>query len=214
MFMTRNLIVYALLLILNSTISVSKAIQAENIKSYHFIYLDISLSTDRKNLTDKLLELLDNISKRNDDYLLYLSNGYKPEILSSGNSQKRQIDKIVSLLQTLNSSPPILMFDKDSILNIWDKNDIVNYSKDGEVKLNYKNLYFHYFVSSELFKLDEDELIDRFLLVKDLTKKHIDTKKIIIEILYSKVGSGLFVDRETQLKNSNNTGYKYLFTSY
>ena len=211
--MTDKLFICSLVCILNINIALSKSSTAENDKCYHLIYLDISRSVDRKNLTDKLLSLLDEILKKNDDFLLYLSNGYKPEIISSSTSQKRQIDKIVSLLQTLNIDPPILMFDKDSILNIWDKNDVVNYSKDGKVNLNYNFLYFHYFVSSDLFKLD-DELIDRFLLMKDLTKKHIDTKKIIIELLFNKNDSVPFMDRKTHLENINNTGYKYLFTSY
>lgn len=212
--MIQKLFITILILILNINISLSDPILTENNINYHFIYLDISRSSDRKDLTVKLLSLIDDIINKNDDFLLFLSNGYKPEILSSGSMQKLQSNKIISLLQTMNTSSPFLMFDKDSILNIWDKKDIIYYSKGGDVKLNYKSLYFHYFVSSDLFKLDEYELIDHFLLVKDLTKKHIDTKRIIIELLYSKDDSTTFLDRETQIEKRNTTGYSYLFTSY
>jgi len=212
--MTQKLFISILILILNKNISLSDPIKMENNKNYHLIYLDISRTADRKDLTVKLLGLLDDIIKKNDDFLLFLSNGYKPEILSSGSMQKLQSDNILSLLQTMNTSSPFLMFDKDSILNIWDKNDIIYYSKEGDVKLNYRSLYFHYFVSSDLFKLDEYELIDHFLLVKDLTKKHIDSKRIIIELFYSKDDSTPFLNRKTQIENRNTTGYSYLFTSY
>jgi hypothetical protein len=212
--MINRLIMCFIVGLLTANIEAARTSPAENNKSYHLIYLDISRSTDRKNLTVKLLDLLDDIIKRNDDFLLYLSNGYKPEVLNSGSGQKLHTDNIVSLLQTLNTSPPILKFDIDSILNIWDKNDIIIYGKDGKVNLNYKSVNFHYFISSDMYKLDEDELIDQFLLVKDLTKKNVDAQRIIIELLFSKDDSRPFIERKNQLTNSNFTEYKYLFTSY
>jgi hypothetical protein len=212
--MKRILTLFLLTTIVSTTPGLSKVTSSDNNKNYHLIYLDISHSKNRQELTAKLLSLLDDIIKKDDVFLLYLSNGYRPEIINSLGSQKQETERITSLLQTLNTSPPILRFDKDSILNIWDKNDIVTYNKDGKVSINFRTLNFHYFISSDLFKLEEDELIERFLLVKDLTKRYFDTHKIIIELVYDKDGSEPFIYRKDQLTRINNTGYRYLFTSY
>jgi hypothetical protein len=183
-------------------------------KDYHLIYVDISKTNERQNLTVKIVALLDEINSREDAFLLYLSNGYKPEIISSQNNLKQQKENLVSALQVLNTGSPIISFDKDSIMNIWDKNDIIEISADGKIRLRYKSIYIHYFISSDLLKLEEEEIVDRFLLVKDLTKNYIDPYKICVEFLFQKGDSEGFLQRKQQLDKSNKTGYKYLFTSY
>jgi hypothetical protein len=186
----------------------------KNDKSYHLIYIDISRTKERKDLTDRLISLINEIRVSGDDFLVYLSNGYKPEILYSQEIQDNQIENLASILQTLNTSSPILMFDKDSLLSIWDENDIIGIDDRGTLELLYKSVNFRFFISSELFKVQENELIDRFLLIKNLTKKHIDPKRINIDILFSKNDSEAFVEREHQLAEKNWTGYNYLFTQY
>jgi len=186
----------------------------KNDKSYHLLYLDISRTKERKDLTNKLINLINEIRNSNDDYLVYLSNGYKPEILYSQDIQNDKLENLASLLQTLNTSSAMLMFDKDTILKIWDRNDIITINHLGKLELKYKNVFFHFFIPSELFKVQEDELINRFLLVKNLTKKHIDTKRVIIDLLFRKNDSEAFLERKNQLANNNWTGYNYSFTQY
>jgi len=183
-------------------------------KNYHLIYLDISHTKDRKDLTHKMVTLISEIRKTRDDFHIFLSNGYRPEIIYSQEIENTQIENLASLLQTLNTSSPILMFDKDTILNIWDRNDIVTLNKQGQVELLYESVYFHFMVSSELLKVQEVELIDRFLLVKNLTKKHIDPKRIIIDLIYSRNDAEAFLERKNQLADFNWTGYNYSFTQY
>jgi len=72
----------------------------------------------------------------------------------------------------------------------------------------------HYYVSSNLFGLDEEELVNRLLLVKDVTRKHIDPKRVIIEFHYRSDDAKKFLERQDQLSKSNPSGYKYVFTSY
>ena len=126
--MKRALTLFILTTIVITTPGLSKVTQSAINKNYHLIYLDISHSKNRQKLTAKLLNLLDDIIKQDDVFLLYLSNGYRPDVINSRSSQKKETERFASLLQTLNTSPPILSFDKDSILNIWDKNYIVTYN--------------------------------------------------------------------------------------
>lgn len=183
-------------------------------KDYHLIYIDISRCQDRQNFTYDLRQLLDSILLRKDDFLIFLSNGYQPEILSSDKYDKQQKDNLISLLQTLNTSPPVLRFDKDTIFKIWDIHDIKNVTIDNQTILLYKNICFHYFISADFLKLEETEIVDWFLLIKDLTKKHIDTRRIIIDFHFSAKESEVFLARKSQLDENNQSGYKYIFNSY
>ena len=146
--------------------------------------------------------------------MIYLSNGYKPEILHSHDIQNIHVQNLASSLQTLNTSSPVIMFDKDTILSIWDKNDIISIKNNGNLELKYKSVYLHFFISSELFRIQEIELIDRFLLIKNLTKKHIDPTKINIDLLFGRNDSEAFIERKNQLAKNNWTGYNYSFTPY
>ncbi|MBN1182527.1 MAG: hypothetical protein JXB49_09595 [Bacteroidales bacterium] len=212
--MIRKLTIYVLVILFNVDSILPQDYSEKNDRSYHLIYLDISRTKERKDLTDKLISLINEVRISRDDFLVYLSNGYKPVILSSQEIQNNQIENLTSILQTLNTSSPMLMFDKDTILNIWDRNDIISVNDLGKIELRYKSVYFHFFISSELFKVQEDELIDKFLLIKNLTKKHIDANRIIIDLLFSRNDSESFLERKNQLARNNWTGYNYSFTQY
>ena len=126
----------------------------------------------------------------------------------------KERDNIIEFLQFSNPSPPLVRFDKDSILKIWDSFDIKEIAPDNKTYLKYNNLFMHYYVSSNLFGLDEEELVNRLLLVKDVTRKHIDPKRVIIEFHYRSDDAKKFLERQDQLSKSNPSGYKYVFTSY
>lgn len=212
--MIRELTFFILFILYALDIALPQSYIDRTSKSYHLVFLDISRTKERNNLTDKMVSLINEIRNSKDDFLIYLSNGYKPEILYSQTIDNKQIENMASLLQTLNTSSPILMFDKDTILNIWDKNDIITVNDEGKVELLYKSVYFHFFLSSELFRVQEIELIDRFLLIKNLTRKHIDAKRIIIDLLFSSKDSEAFLERKNQLIKNNRTGYNYSFNQY
>lgn len=212
--MLRNL--SACILVILSTLDMvfPQKIMDRTNKNYHLIYLDISHTKDRKDLTHKMVTLISEIRKTRDDFHIFLSNGYKPEIIYSQVIDNKRIEELASLLQTLNTSSPILMFDKDTILDIWDRNDIITVNKQGKIELLYESVFFHFLISSDLLKVQEVELIDRFLLVKNLTRRHIDPERIIIDLIFSRNDSEAFIERKKQLEDNNWTGYQYLFTQY
>lgn len=213
--MNKNTLAFLMFLSLNAGLLFSQDVPSSGHASdYHLIYLDICQSKERKNLTNKVLDLLNVINGKKDEYLLYISNGYKPVLINSLSQKDGQIEDLVQFLQTMNTSYPLLMFDKDSILNIWDKKDIISLDRSGEISLLYKNIYFHYFVSSELFRTEEKELIDNFLMIKDLTRNYIDTKRIKVEVFHNKDDVAFFLERRKELAKSNFTGYEYTFSSY
>mgnify|MGYP006911567092 CR=1 FL=1 len=212
--MVHKLAICTLIVLLCGNTSFSQPDSEKNERSYHLLYIDISRTKERKDLTDKLISLINELRSNNDDFMVYLSNGYKPEILYSQEIKNSQIENLASLLQTLNTSSAMLMFDKDTILNIWDRNDILIIRDLGKVELLYKSIYYHLFLSPELLKIQETELVDRFLLIKNLTGKHIDPHKIIIDFVFNSNDSEAFIERKNQLAKSNWTGYNYLFTQY
>lgn len=212
--MIHKFIVCVLVVLFNMDAILPQTNYEKNNKSYHLVYIDVSRSKERKDLTDRLIKLIDEIRTGKDDFLIYLSNGYKPEILHSHDIQNIHIQNLASSLQTLNTSSPVIMFDKDTILSIWDKNDIISIKNNGNLELKYKSIYLHFFISSELFRIQEIELIDRFLLIKNLTKKHIDPTKINIDLLFGRNDSEAFIERKNQLAKNNWTGYNYSFTPY
>lgn len=212
--MIYKLAICTLIVLLDVNTAFPKPDSGKNERSYHLIYIDISRTKERKDLTDKIISLISEVRSNNDDFLVYLSNGYKPEILYSQDIKNGEIENLASLLQTLNTSSAILMFDKDTILNIWDRNDIVAINDLGKVELLYKSIYFHFFLSPELLKIQENELVDRFLLIKNITKKHIDPHRIFIDFLYNSNEFEAFLERKNQLAKNNWTGYNYMFTQY
>jgi hypothetical protein len=210
----RSLTIIILCMVFFTQSAICKKGSNKGSKNYHLIYIDISRCQDRQNFTYSLTKLLDSILLRQDDFLLYLSNGYQPEIVSSERYQKQQKDNLISLMQTLNTSPPVVRFDKDSIFRLWDIQNIKDVTPDNKTILLYKNICFHYFVSSDFFKLEEIEIVDRFLLVMDLTKIHIEPGNITIHAHFSKKDSEVFIEREAELEKYNFTDYNYIFSSY
>lgn len=182
--------------------------------NYHLIYIDISRCEDRQNLTYSLTRLLDSILLTMDDFLLFLSNGHQPYVINSDTYLKEQKDYLVSILQTMNTSPPFIRFDMDSILNLWKTHDVKNITSDNQTVLLYNYILMHYFVSSDFLKLDEIEIIDKLLLINDLTKKHIDPQRIIINLHYHINDAESFLKRKSELEEINYAGYHYIFSSY
>ena len=201
--------------LLYSTVLFSQTGREEDMKNYHFIYLDISDNKNRASLTNSIIELLEKIARDDDFFIMYASNGYLPKVFKASHDfNMKERDNIIEFLQFSNPSPPLVRFDKDSILKIWDSFDIKEIAPDNKTYLKYNNLFMHYYVSSNLFGLDEEELVNRLLLVKDVTRKHIDTKRVIIEFHYRSDDAKKFLERQNQLSKSNPSGYKYVFTSY
>lgn len=212
--MLRDLSACILVILSTLDIALPQTFMDKTNRNYHLVYLDISRTMERKDLTHKMVTLINEIKNNKDDFHIFLSNGYKPEIIYSQVIDNKRIEELASLLQTLNTSSPILMFDKDTILDIWDRNDIITVNKQGKIELLYESVFFHFLISSDLLKVQEVELIDRFLLVKNLTRRHIDPERIIIDLIFSRNDSEAFIERKKQLEDNNWTGYQYLFTQY
>ena len=203
------------LMLLNCELTMSQTRKDVSLTNYHFIYLDISHNKHRESLTNSIIGLLERITKDNDFFIVYASNGYLPKVFKASHdfTMKDRVD-LIEFLQFSNPSPPLVKFDTDSILKIWDTADIKRVASDGKTYLESSNLFLHYFVSSDLFGLDEEELVNRLLLVKDITRKHIDPKRVIIEFHYRSDDAKMFLERQDQLSKSNPSGYQYVFTSY
>lgn len=204
-----------LLIPLNAGVAISQDRKVNSEHNYHLIYLDISENRNRQNLTTATLGLLDDVLQSGDVFHLFFSNGHLPEIFQSGkNFTAKDRDRLVELLQHAIPSPPNINFDKDNLLNIWDSTDIKGITADNRTLLLYERLYLHYFISSGLFRLQEEELVDRLLLVKDLTRKHIDPGKIYIKFYFDNEFKESFLRRQKQIFESNPAGYNYEFISY
>jgi len=183
-------------------------------KDYHLIFIDLSQSKDRQSLTREVSELIDSIKESKDDFLLYLSNGDHPEMIGTAVGST-DIRDILSSLQTLNTSTPKADFDRDSILNMWGRNDLIGYDIENSASLNYNNIHLHYFISSVFFDLSENEIIYRMLLIKDLTKAHIiDPKRININIYFDGREADYFRECKERINTENFYGYEYGFNSY
>jgi hypothetical protein len=179
--------------------------------SYHFIYVDLYGGESKVDVKNKIEELLNNIQKSRDSFLLYISNGENAIIITDYRSINKDLyNNIIAIYAAL----PSYSFDIKNIVDIWNKNDFM-FTNNGKQSFKYSHIYFHYFISISTLKNYHDYVIDRLLKVNNISGNFSNTKDVIVNIYRNpNWPENKFLESQKLIKTNLGDEYTINYVSY